>query len=40
VAIVMVAFVLESIWTITDLIGRRTQWLLPGYQSLVQKHDQ
>jgi MFS family permease len=38
-AILAGAFVLEAIWTITDLIGHRVQWLLPGYRSLAQKRD-
>jgi hypothetical protein len=39
VAILTVAFVLEAIWAITNLRGRRIQWLLPGYQSLAHKRD-
>jgi hypothetical protein len=38
-AILSVAFILEAIWTISDLIGRRVQWLLPGYESLAQKRN-
>jgi hypothetical protein len=39
IAVLSVAFVLEAIWAITDLMGRRAQWLLPGYRSLAQKRD-
>jgi hypothetical protein len=35
-AILVVAFALEATWTVSDLLGHRVQWLLPGYKSLAQ----
>jgi hypothetical protein len=31
---ITVAFVLELIWFVSALLGRRVQWLLPGYASV------
>jgi len=33
-AVVAASFAIEATWAISSLIGRRVQWLVPGYESL------
>jgi hypothetical protein len=35
VAMLTIAFALEVVWFVSTLLGRRVQWLLPGYASLI-----